>query len=756
MKNCMKQGNSIMLWAPILAAIQAAPNVDTRFPYTGPDIPIGDWVDQTVNGNGKGYPRIVEPPAVQPGYENPTNNVNVIALSYVPNGMNIHYQTAFGLGTEPVVAWGTDKNNLEHTTSGQSHTYDRTPPCSLVSVTMCNQFFHEVQLKNLEPEKTYYYKIKAANGTTESDVLSFKTAREAGAGGKFTVAVLNDMGYTNAEGTYKHLVDAATGTDPVAFAWHGGDLSYADDWAEGFMPCEDSWPVCYNGSSTRLPGPAPVPDSYKVPLPSGEVPIQGGPQGGDMSVIYETNWDLWQQWLNNITMNIPYMVMPGNHEASCAEFDGPNHDLSAYLVNNRTNSTSSKDELNYYSCPPSQRNFTAYQNRFRMPGEETNGVSNFWYSFDYGLAHFVTLDGETDFPYSPEWPFVRDDPSGLPDESKTFVTDSGPFGAIDGSWKDNKAYQQWNWLKNDLASVNRTKTPWVFAMSHRPMYSSQTAKYQDNVKDAFEPLMLKYGVDAYLSGHIHWYERLFPIGADGKIDMDSVKNNNTYYTNEGNSITHIINGMAGNIESHSTLSDDEKPLNITNVLDYEHFGFSKLTVHNESAAYWEFIKGEDGSLGDYLWLLKPSNTSSNPTSSGAKHSSSTPVPSKAPHSTAFNSTEASKNPGFSTVGPASASTPISRLSNSTGVSKGPGISTAVASASAAQLTSSSKLIGKYNSSSIGSTGAAPIESAKSSSVSPASISSISGSVAVASSGTTHSYSLLSILAAAVMVSFIIV
>ncbi len=43
-----------------------------------------------------------------------------------------------------------------------------------------------------------------------------------------------------------------------------------------------------------------------------------------------------------------------------------------------------------------------------MPGEETGGVSNFWYSFDYGLAHFVSIDGETDFANSPEWSFAED------------------------------------------------------------------------------------------------------------------------------------------------------------------------------------------------------------------------------------------------------------------------------------------------------------------------------------------------------------
>jgi hypothetical protein len=138
-----------------------------------------------------------------------------------------------------------------------------------------------------------------------------------------------------------------------------------------------------------------------------------------------------------------------------------------------------------------------------MPGDETGGVGNFWYSFDYGLAHFVSIDGETDFPYSPEYPFLRDlsGDETHPTEIETYPTDSGPFGTIDNNnWKSNAAYQQYQWLAADLAAVDRTKTPWIIAMSHRPMYSSETASYETNIREAFQGLMLEYGVDAYLAG----------------------------------------------------------------------------------------------------------------------------------------------------------------------------------------------------------------------------------------------------------------
>lgn len=124
-----------------------------------------------------------------------------------------------------------------------------------------------------------------------------------------------------------------------------------------------------------------------------------------------------------------------------------------------------------------------------------------WYSFDYGLAHFISLDGETDFVNSPESPFDRDlsGDETRPKQDETAVTDSGPFGKV-SDYTDNKSYEQYQWLVKDLAAINRTKTPWVLAMTHRPMYSSDVSNYQKHIRAAFEDVMLQYGVDAYLSG----------------------------------------------------------------------------------------------------------------------------------------------------------------------------------------------------------------------------------------------------------------
>lgn len=55
--------------------------------------------------------------------------------------------------------------------------------------------------------------------------------------------------------------------------------------------------------------------------------------------MYETNWDLWQQWTNQLTMKVPYHVSLGNHEASCAEFDDAPYYLTELLNHNLTNTS---------------------------------------------------------------------------------------------------------------------------------------------------------------------------------------------------------------------------------------------------------------------------------------------------------------------------------------------------------------------------------------------------------------------------------
>lgn len=183
-----------------------------------------------------------------------------------------------------------------------------------------------------------------------------------------------------------------------------------------------------------------------------------------------------------VTTIKPYMVGPGNHEANCDNGGSGSYGLEI--------------------CMPGQTNFTGFRNHFRMPSDVSGGNENFWYSFDNGMVHYVQIDTETDLGH------------GLvgPDEPLGGNENSGPFGLMN---------QQIDWLAADLAAVDRTVTPWIVVLGHRPLYSS--GMICANCSTAFEPLFLKYNIDLYLSGHFHVYERNAPI-ANGTADANELNN----------------------------------------------------------------------------------------------------------------------------------------------------------------------------------------------------------------------------------------
>lgn len=165
--------------------------------------------------------------------------------------------------------------------------------------------------------------------------------------------------------------------------------------------------------------------------------------------------------------SLPYMVAPGNHEADC-------HSPACLASKERRENLS---------------NFTAYNARFRMPSEESNGTLNMWYSFNYNNVHFVTIDTETAYPGAPE--------------EKRYVLPCGGFGDM------------LTWLEQDLAQANlpevRQKRPWIMVAGHRPIYESTNDSMNAALQVAIEDLLYKYGVDVYLAGHRHYYTRYYPL-----------------------------------------------------------------------------------------------------------------------------------------------------------------------------------------------------------------------------------------------------
>lgn len=102
-----------------------------------------------------------------------------------------------------------------------------------------------------------------------------------------------------------------------------------------------------------------------------------------------------------------------------------------------------------------------------------------------------------------------------PDTHGSYDLDVGPFGS---------KKQQINFLEADLASVDRSVTPWLIVAGHRPWYS--TGGYGNQCfacQNAFEEIFYKYGVDAAMFGHVHNAQRFMPM-YNNKTDSAGLNN----------------------------------------------------------------------------------------------------------------------------------------------------------------------------------------------------------------------------------------
>lgn len=319
------------------------------------------------------------------------------------------------------------------------------------------------------------------------------------------------------------LKDAGT----IDFVWHLGDIGYIDD------------ELAHN--------------------PTG---VCTGSGWFSTMNCYEKTYNGYMNWIQNVTAQVPYMVTVGNHESEC-------HDAACVM------DTSFGEPL---------RNFSAYNHRWRMPSSSSGGVLSMWYSFNYGPAHFVSINTETDF-------------KGAAEED---IGDSGLKKLPAGHFAPKGAYIQW--LEQDLqrASQERHLRPWIIVGGHRPL---------DDITDSpggqeISALLQKYGVSMYLAGHLHSYARLPSmcgvIASDGESDQRCIQ--------------EIVVGGAGCDEMADTASP-ETPLRgwrEAPVFTTKRTSTGVLNI-SPSALHFRLLDSADGSLLDEVYVKKSAAGGSQPT-----------------------------------------------------------------------------------------------------------------------------------------------
>ena len=110
------------------------------------------------------------------------------------------------------------------------------------------------------------------------------------------------------------------------------------------------------------------------------------------------------------------------------------------------------------------------------------GLSKQYYSFDYVNTHVLTMASEL---------------------------------------SSSKGSAQYTFVENDLkTAVPNPNIKWIIVNYHRVMYTSpntcsaSTCEGSSSLRDAYHPLFDKYRVDLVLQGHVHNYQRTFPLEYD--------------------------------------------------------------------------------------------------------------------------------------------------------------------------------------------------------------------------------------------------
>lgn len=433
------------------------------------------------------------------------------------------------------VRYGTSEDNLSsQACASHSSTYGTS-----------RTYFHTVALTGLEPATTYYYKIVSSN----SSIANFLSPRAPGDQAPFNLSVVIDLGVYGADG------------------FTVGDSKGKRDETPSIEP------ELNHTTISRL---AKTANDYEFVIHPGDFAYADDwylkPKNlADGKNAYESILEQFYDQLAPITSRIPYMPSPGNHEAACTEIP-----FTTGL------------------CPEGQHNFTDFLHRFdhmiptafssRSSSQEVQKLSSkasdlakppFWYSFEYGMAHIAMIDTETDFP-------------GAPDGQKGSAgLNAGPFGAPN---------QQLEFLEADLASVNRTVTPWVIVAGHRPWYTTGSSTCKP-CQEAFEHLLYRYGVDLGVFGHVHNSQRFLPVVND-TADPRGMK--------DPRAPMYIVAGGAGNIEGTSSVG--KKP-SYTEFAYADGYSYSTIGVLDRNHLQINFISSSSGEILDTSTLYKSHNTS---------------------------------------------------------------------------------------------------------------------------------------------------
>jgi acid phosphatase type 7 len=167
---------------------------------------------------------------------------------------------------------------------------------------------------------------------------------------------------------------------------------------------------------------------------------------------------------------------------------------------------------------------------------------------------------------------------------------------------------QLNWMNVTFGNA-RNAGQLIFAAHHRPFYCSSNRSIADctvmadTLRDQAEALYKRFGVAGAMCGHIHNYERTYPV-------YGNVTAANTTYDDPEDPY-YIINGAGGNREGIATFYTTGNPWSAVRLtaVGYSIMEFSRDPQGRQDTFDMKFVEARSAELLDHVVLTKTVSTS---------------------------------------------------------------------------------------------------------------------------------------------------
>jgi acid phosphatase type 7 len=455
---------------------------------------------------------------------------------------------------------GTSPDQLNVYIEEEQHRYYNATPHKTSESQYHSPLLHSIRIKDLQPSTTYYYKCTVRKRHEDTPMEISKSGAELGAalrGARMPQPHDNDFARAEEEQIMMRAEErdefAVDEDDPGR--QRELDLNYYDTTQGECQPPDKI-------RSFQTAPPLGALDTTKISAETGKPTLKFVYLGdigqfehsqenimhlvthqqnsvnaimlaGDIAYSQYDNrrWDTFFDFMDDffIIDSIPMQVCAGNHD-----IEKEAHSREIFLAyEHRFDMPAVKPaQLGTYEGPDD-----GLLNMDNPPYPLPYEYGNAYYAFSYGVTHNIFLNAYSSM-----------DPGST----------------------------QYQWLVQELQSVDRSVTPWLLVTMHVPVYNSFDVHQHDAqiiaAKEHFEPLFVKHKVNLVVAGHIHAYQRTKNVAMDQLNPAGPV---------------HVVVG-AGGRQCKAAFRTAE-PAEWVAVRDSTRYGYGTLEIYNATHAQWEWI-----------------------------------------------------------------------------------------------------------------------------------------------------------------------